>query len=144
MARRVKSLPAMWETWVWSLGREDPLEKKMATQSSILAWKIPWTEKEPGGLQPIGLQRVRHNWETSLSLFWINIDKYMYPCNQNSYPDIEHYCHPRKFPHASSQLVFSPHHTKVITVFQFFYLTLVLPILELYRWNHKMYFFVCV
>ena len=41
----VKSLPAVWETWVWSLGREDPLEKEMATHSSILAWKIPWTEE---------------------------------------------------------------------------------------------------
>ena len=49
MAQRLKRLPAMWETWVRSLGREDPLEKEMATQSSILAWRIPWTE-EPGGL----------------------------------------------------------------------------------------------
>ena len=54
----VKSLPAMQETWVRSLGREDPLEKEMTTHSSIRAWKIPWT-KEPGGLQSIGLQRVR-------------------------------------------------------------------------------------
>ena len=46
------------ETWVQSLGREDPLEKKVATHSSILAWKIPWTEEEPGGLQSIGSQRV--------------------------------------------------------------------------------------
>ena len=51
----VKSLPAMWETWVGSLGLEDPLEKEMATHSSILAWEIPWTE-EPGGLQSVGLQ----------------------------------------------------------------------------------------
>ena len=58
---RTKSLPAMQETWVWSLGQEDPLEKEMATHSSILAWKTPWTE-EPKGLQSIGLQRVRHNW----------------------------------------------------------------------------------
>ena len=50
MAQMVKNLPAMQETQVWSLGREDPLEKKMATHSSILAWRIPWTE-EPGGLQ---------------------------------------------------------------------------------------------
>ena len=57
----VKNPPAMQETWVWSLGQEDPLEKEMATLSSILAWKIPWTE-EPGGLQTIGLQRVRHDW----------------------------------------------------------------------------------
>ena len=56
-AQRLKHLPAMGETWVQSLGREDPLEKEMATHSSILAWRIPWTEK-PGGLQSTGLQRV--------------------------------------------------------------------------------------
>ena len=57
VAQRLKSLPAMQETWVRSLGREDPLEKEMATHSSILAWRIPWTE-EPGGLQSTGWQRV--------------------------------------------------------------------------------------
>ena len=56
----VKNLPAMKETWVQSLGQEVPLEKRMATCSSILAWKIPWPE-EPGGLQPMVLQRVGHN-----------------------------------------------------------------------------------
>ena len=56
----VKCLPTMWETWVRSLGGEDPLEKEMATHSSTLAWKIPWTE-ERGRLQFMGLQRVRHN-----------------------------------------------------------------------------------
>ena len=60
MAQMVKSLPAMQETWIQSLGQEDPLEKEMATHSSILAWKIPWME-EPGGLQSMGLQRVGHN-----------------------------------------------------------------------------------
>ena len=60
VAQKVKNLPAMQETWVQSLGQEDPLEKRMATHSSILAWEIPWTE-EPGGLQPIWLQRVGHN-----------------------------------------------------------------------------------
>ena len=55
MAQLVKSLPAMWETWVPSLGWEAPLEKKMETHPSILAWEIPWTE-EPGGLQSMGLQ----------------------------------------------------------------------------------------
>ena len=59
MAQRVKRLSAMQETWVRSLGREDPLEKEMATHSSILAWRIPWTE-EPGGLQSIGSQKVGH------------------------------------------------------------------------------------
>ena len=57
----VKNLPVMQETWVQSLGWEDPLERIMATHSSTLAWKIPWTE-EPGGLQSTGLQRVRHDW----------------------------------------------------------------------------------
>ena len=52
----VKNPPAMWETWVRSLGWEDPLEKGMAPHSSILAWRIPWTE-EPGGLQSMGSQR---------------------------------------------------------------------------------------
>ena len=65
VAQKVKHLPTMRETWVWSLGQEDPLEKKMATHSSTLAWKIPWIE-EPGRLQSIGPQRVGHDWATSL------------------------------------------------------------------------------
>ena len=60
MAHMVKNLPAMWETWVQSLGQEDPLEKGMATHSSILAWRILWTE-EPGRLQSRGSQGVGHN-----------------------------------------------------------------------------------
>ena len=56
----VKYLPAMWETWVQSLGGEDLLEKEMATHSSILAWKIPWME-EPGRLQSMGSKRVGHD-----------------------------------------------------------------------------------
>ena len=60
VAQRLKHLPAMWETWVRSLGREDPWEKEMATHSSILAWRIPWME-EPGGLQSTGSQRVGHD-----------------------------------------------------------------------------------
>jgi len=59
VAQTVKNLPAPWDTLVRSLGWEDPLEKEMATPSSILAWKIPWTE-EPGGLQSIGSQRAGH------------------------------------------------------------------------------------
>ena len=70
VAQRLKHLPAMWETWVQSLGPEDPLEKEMATHSSILAWRIPWME-EPGGLQSTGLQRVGHDWATSLSLSYL-------------------------------------------------------------------------
>ena len=60
MAQIVKNVPAVQENQVQSLGQEDPLEKKMATHSSILAWKIPWTE-EPGKLQSMGLQRVAHD-----------------------------------------------------------------------------------
>ena len=67
VAQRLKRLPAMWETQVRSLGWEDPLEKEMVTNSSILAWRIPWTE-EPGRLQSTGSQRVGHDWATSLSL----------------------------------------------------------------------------
>ena len=58
--RSVKTLPAVQETWVQSLGHEEPLEKGMAAHSSILAWRIPWTE-EPGGLQSMGSERVGHN-----------------------------------------------------------------------------------
>ena len=60
MAQRVKCLSAMQETWVQSLGREDPLEEEMATHSSAIAWKIPWTE-ELGRLQSMGSQRVGHD-----------------------------------------------------------------------------------
>ena len=63
MAQTVKNLPVMEETWVWSLDWEDPLEKGMITHSSILTWRIPWTE-EPGWLQSIGSQRVGHHWAT--------------------------------------------------------------------------------
>ena len=68
MAQTVKRLPAMRETWVQSLGQEDPLEKEMATHSSTLPWKISWMEEpgrlqmeEPGRLQSMGSQRVRHD-----------------------------------------------------------------------------------
>ena len=64
VAQMIKCLPTMWETQVQSLGRKDLLEKEMATHSSILAWKIPWTE-EPGRLQSMGSQRVGHNY------FWL-------------------------------------------------------------------------
>ena len=60
-AQRVKCLPAVWEARVWSLSWEDPLEKKMATHSSTVAWKILWTE-EPGRLQSMGSLRVGHDW----------------------------------------------------------------------------------
>ena len=66
VAQTVKNLIAMWETWVWSLVWKDPLEKEMATHSSILAWRIPWTE-EPGGLQPMGSKRVGDDWATNIT-----------------------------------------------------------------------------
>ena len=68
MAPTVKPLLTMWETRVQSLSREDLLEKEMTTHSSILVWKIPWTE-EPGRLQSMGSKRVRHDGATSLSFF---------------------------------------------------------------------------
>ena len=63
-AQKVRNLPAMQETWFWSLAWEDPLEKGMANHSSILAWRIPWTE-ECGWLQSMGAQRIGHNWATN-------------------------------------------------------------------------------
>ena len=64
VAQLVKNPPAMQETWVQSLGWEDPLEKRMATHPNILAWRIPWIE-EPGRLQSMQSQRVRHDLETN-------------------------------------------------------------------------------
>jgi len=71
VAQTVKRLPTMQETWVWSLGWEDPLEKEMANCSRTLAWKTPWTE-EPGRLQSMRSQRVGHDWATSLSQSYSN------------------------------------------------------------------------
>ena len=70
VAQMVKCLLAMQESWVWSLGWEDPLEKEMATHSIILAWRIPRSE-EPDSLQSKGTQRVGHDWMISLSIFII-------------------------------------------------------------------------
>ena len=77
VAQTVKHLPTMWETWVWSLGQEDPLVKEVATHSTVLAWRIPWTE-EPGGLQFMGSQRVGLHWATKLfflsnSCWWVYV-----------------------------------------------------------------------
>ena len=63
MAQMVRNLPAIWETWIGSLGREDPLKEEMATHASIFAWEIPWTE-EPGRLQSTGSKRFRHSLAT--------------------------------------------------------------------------------
>ena len=64
VAQMVKNLPAMRDTWVWSMDWEDPLKKEMSTHSSILSWNITWTE-EPGGLHSMRLQRVGHDWATN-------------------------------------------------------------------------------
>ena len=69
-----KEPAAMQEIWAQSLGQEDPLEKGMATHSSILAWGIPWTE-EPSGLQSVGSQRIRHDWATDTLTFISTMDK---------------------------------------------------------------------
>ena len=66
VAQMVNRLPTLWETWVQSLGREDLLEKEVATHSSILVWKIPWMQ-EPGSLQSVGSQRVGHDYANSLT-----------------------------------------------------------------------------
>ena len=76
VAQTVKHLPTMWETWVRSMGGEDPLEKEMATYSSTLAWKIPW--EEPVRLQSMGLQRIGHDWTTELNWWLSNIPSYKY------------------------------------------------------------------
>ena len=74
VAQTVKNLPAMQETQVQSLGREDPLEKEMGTHSRTLAWRIPWTE-ERGRLQSMALQRVKHNWATNFNFHIITYSK---------------------------------------------------------------------
>ena len=73
----VKSLPVIQETQVWSLGQEDPLEKEIATHSSILAWKIPWME-ESGGLQSMGLQRVRYEWAANTFTFTFSTSRVLH------------------------------------------------------------------
>ena len=79
LAQMVKYLPAKQETRVQCLGQEDPLEEGMVTHSSILAWRIPWTE-EPGGLQSMGSQRVRHGWATNTVTFSMSPPPWPLPC----------------------------------------------------------------
>ena len=87
VAQTVKHLPTMRETRVQSLGREVPLEKEMATHSSILAWKIPWME-EPGRLQSMGSQIVGHDWVTSLHFtYWAPREYSLLKCTCNSHQD---------------------------------------------------------
>ena len=83
VAQMVKNMPAMQETWVWSLGQEDPLEEEMATHSSILAWRIAWTE-EPGRLPSMGSQRVGHDWAT---------DTFASPCLIFSFHSSAYFCY---------------------------------------------------
>ena len=80
MAQTIMNMPAAQQTWVQSLGQEDPLEKGMATHSSIIAWRIPWTE-EPGGLQSIGSQRVRQDKATNRLIVqtrWKEVPRYTF------------------------------------------------------------------
>ena len=87
VAQTVKRLlPAMQETWVQSLGQEDSLEKEMATHSSILAWRIQWTE-EPGRLQSMGSQRVGHDWATSLHFTLRTVKIFTQKGTENCIPD---------------------------------------------------------
>ena len=89
----VENLPAMQETWVQSLGWEDPLEKDMATHSSILAWRIPWTEK-PGVLQSMGSQRVGHDWVTHIFTFLFRRDSSTpILSNFRAVPTFQVFCH---------------------------------------------------
>ena len=76
VAQRLKHLPPMRETWVRSLGQEDPLGKEMVTHSSILAWRIPWTEK-PGRLQSTGSQRVGHDFTFTFNLSLLYIFEFL-------------------------------------------------------------------
>ena len=92
VAQMVKNLPEMQETLVWSLSQEDPLEKGVVTHSSILAWRIPWTE-EPGGLQSMGLQRVRHDWVANTYTFTVYFRMFssipgLYLLDANSNPSL--------------------------------------------------------
>ena len=92
VAQMVNNLPAMWETWVPSLGREDPLEKGMATQSNILAWRIPWTE-EPTRLQSIGSPRVRQecaaNTTTLLHCYYASADQALNFCGEDHFGETD-------------------------------------------------------
>ena len=84
--------PTMQETWVRSLGQEDPLEKEMATHSSTLTWKILWTEK-PCRLQSTGSQRVRHDWAISLHFTFISILPKFIPFSLDNIAIIQHLCY---------------------------------------------------
>ena len=103
----VKYLPTVQETWVWSLGQEDPLEKEMEAHFSTLAWKIPWTEERGG------LQRVGHDWTTSLSLFlrmrswfqWFHLFIYLF----NKFSSV--------FPYLCSDTPFTPYRFQNVVLY---------------------------
>ena len=103
VAQTLKNLPAMWEIWAQSLGWQDPLDKGMVIHSSILAWRIPWTE--PGKLQSMGLQKVRYHWVTntftSLSLHIYVFHVYIHRTHKYTYYTHTHTHTPvnvKKFP----------------------------------------------
>ena len=79
----------MQETQVWSLGQEDPLEKGMATHSSILVWRIPWTE-DPGRLQSMGSQRIRHNWASNITTISQKVQTSSYNINKYQKYNVQH------------------------------------------------------
>ena len=107
VAEMVKNLPALQKTRVWSLGQEDPLEKGMATHSSILAWRIPWTE-EPGGVQSMSMPRVGHNWATNTFNVWFNImDTFLVPAAYKLMHMDFYYLNNRN-PCASNKSIFVP------------------------------------
>ena len=119
VAQMVKRLPAMWETWVRSLGGEDALEKDMATHSSTLAWKIPWTE-EPCRLQSMGSQRVGHNWATSLTSLTQSHSWLMTEVSNSSASDNQAFSHwttppPRQLKSLYDLEEISPHHEPTVT-----------------------------
>ena len=87
----VKNLSAIQETWVQFLDQEDPLEKGMSTHPSVLAWRIPWKE-EPGGLQSMGLQRVRHDWPTNTFTFNINMHTHNIIWSERNQTQVIIYC----------------------------------------------------
>ena len=87
MAQIVKNLLGMCKTGVWSLDKKDPLEKGMAIHSSILAWRVPWTE-EPGGLQSMGSQRIRHDWTTN-TFFLLTVVFITPLCPQTSHIELK-------------------------------------------------------
>ena len=135
-------LPAMRATWVWSLGRENPLEKEMATHSSTLALKIPWTE-EPGRLPSIGSQRVKHDWVTSLSLSHTIRAKYTFFSVNVNLPGKEHVTvHNKslnKFKMIVKYKIHSPTTTELEAIKEFWETSKHLETNSntCHRWNHK-------